>query len=73
MLLRSGEEGSIPQEEAEALFKYLVDKKDTEAMETFYDHVFGLACPRFINRLPFKTSRHLHRNEHAIQSNLHVH
>ena len=50
-LLRSGEDGSIPQEDAEALFKYLVDNKDTEAMQTFYDHVFGLPAQMHLGKL----------------------
>ena len=50
-LLRSGEDGSIPQVDAEALFKYLVDKEDTEAMETFYDHVFGLPAQMHLGKL----------------------
>ena len=50
-LLRSGEDGSIPQEDAEALFKYLVDNKLTEEMETFYDHVFGLPAQMHLGKL----------------------
>ena len=39
-LLRSGEDGSISQEDAESLFKYLVDNKLAEKAEAFYGNYF---------------------------------
>ena len=39
-LLRSGEDGSISQEDAESLFKYLVDNTLAEKAEAFYGNYF---------------------------------
>ena len=39
--LRSGEDGSIPQEDADALRRFLVDNKLTKDEETFYENIFA--------------------------------